>query len=214
MSKFQSTVFVVDDDTSFLTSVERLLRAIGYMVETFTSAAEFLAQRTDQTPGCVVSDLRMPDMDGMALQEALAKTDNPLPIVFLSGEGDIPTSVKAIRSGAEDFLTKTAPKEELLAAIERALARDRRERQSRIRNSDLMERFGRLSPRENQVLGHVLRGQLNKQIAWDLGIDERSVKRHRSNLMNKLDLHSVAELAQCAVEAGITVELLLPDDSF
>jgi len=196
-------VFVVDDDPSYLTSVERQLRAAGYTVMCFTSAREFLAQRPPQARGCVVSDLRMPGMDGIALQEALAHSGNPLPTIFLTGHGDIPTSVEAMRNGAEDFLVKTAPGEVLRAAIERALERDAREDADRSRCSELRERFTSLTPRESQVLAHVLDGRLNKQIAADLGIDERSVKRHRTNLTRKLGVDSLAELVRLAVEAGI-----------
>ena len=143
----------------------------------------------------------MPGMDGMALQRALAGSDHPFPIVFLTGQGDIATTVLAMRHGAEDFLTKTAPKEALLAAIERALARDARERADRAHRRELQARFAKLTPREEEVLTHVLRGRLNKQIAADLGIDERSVKRHRTSLMAKLAVSTVAELAQLAAEA-------------
>ena len=196
MNRGTPTVFAVDDDASFLAGIERLLRAAGYAVACFTSATDFLAKRPLHPAGCIVADLQMPGMDGIALQEALAKSDNPLPVVFLTGQGDIPTSVKAMRRGAEDFLTKTAPKEELLAAIERALARDAREREMR-------SRFERLTPREREVMAHVMRGQLNKQIAAELGIDERSVKRHRTSLMGKVGVRSVAELVRLATDAGL-----------
>jgi FixJ family two-component response regulator len=195
MNAGTSTVFVVDDDASFLASMERLLRAMGYDAACFKSAADFLANWPHPAAGCIVTDLQMPGMDGIALQEAVAQSNNPLPVIFLTGQGDIRTGVKAMRRGAEDFLTKTAPKKELIAAIDRALARDAREREMR-------SRFERLTPREREVLAHVLRGQLNKQIAADLGIDERSVKRHRTSLMAKLEVHSVAELALLAAEAG------------
>lgn len=197
------TVFVVDDDAPFLAGLERMLRASGYVVRCFMSAADFLAGRSAASPGCVVADLQMPGMDGMSLQQALAQSDDPLPIVFLTGHGDIPTGVAAMRHGAEDFLTKTAPRDQLLAAIERALARDACERRNRARQRELRARFTALTPREREVLSHVLRGRLNKQIAADLGIDERSVKRHRTSLMAKLGVASVAALAQLAVEAGI-----------
>ena len=198
-----ATVFLVDDDESFLTSVARLFRASGMLVKPFPSAADFLAQRPPEAAGCVVADLQMPGMSGIELQEALAKSKNPLPIVFLTGQGDIPTSVKAMRHGAEDFLTKRAPKEELIAAVNRALERDARARKVRIRRRELSARFETLTPREREVLAHVLGGQLNKQIAAALGIDERSVKRHRTSLMHKLQVQSVAVLAQLAVEAGM-----------
>jgi len=204
MSANTSTVFVVDDDASFLASVVRLLRASGFLVNAFSSAADFLAQRPPDAPGCVVADLQMPGMTGIELQEALVQSENPLPILFLTGHGDIPTSVKAMRHGAEDFLTKRAPKEELLSAINRALARDVRDRDERTRRRTLRARFEKFTPREREVLAHVLRGQLNKQIAADLGIDERSVKRHRTSFMAKLQVQSVAELAQLAFEAGVS----------
>ena len=203
MDENMQTVYVVDDDASFLTTLTRWLRAFGYAVESFASAAEFLAQRKRSAAGCVVADLQMPGMDGMALQQALAQTDNPLPIVFLTGHGDISTSVQAMRHGAEDFLVKTASKEKLLAAIERALARDVVESRDRQRKSELLNRFAQLTPRENEVLAHVLRGRLNKQIAADLGIDERSVKRHRTSLMGKLRARSVVELTQLADDVNL-----------
>lgn len=202
MSAIAPIVFVVDDDLSHLTSMARLLHASGFSAQTFSSATDFLGQRPMDAPGCIVVDLQMPGMTGIELQEALAKSGNPLPIIFLSGHGDIPTSVKAMRHGAEDFLTKTAPKEELLAAIERALARDARDREARDSRRKLHLRFEKLTPREREVLMHVLRGRLNKQIGADLGIDERSVKRHRTSLMVKLQVRSVAQLAQLAVQAG------------
>ena len=196
------TIFLVDDDPSFLSSMARLCRASGFVVRAFSSAADFLAQRSPKAPGCVVADLQMPGMNGLELQEALARSDNPLPVVFLTGQGDIPSSVKAMRHGAEDFLTKRAPRQELLAAVERALARDAHDRQERTRRRELRARFDELTPREREVLNHVLRGQLNKQIAADLGVAERSVKRHRTSLMGKLEVQSVAQLAQLAAEVG------------
>ena len=204
MSDISTTVFVVDDDVSFLSSVARLLRASGFQVKTFSSAADFLAQLSPDARGCVVTDLQMPGMNGIELQKALADSDNPLPILFLTGQGDIPTSVKAMRHGAENFLTKRDPKEELLAAVQLALARDVQDQAEHVRQRELHSRFGQLTPREREVLTHVLRGQLNKQIAADLGIDERSVKRHRTSLMAKLQIQSVAELGQLAAEAGFS----------
>ena len=201
MSENTQTVFIVDDDASFLQAMARLLRATGFTVEAYTSATDFLQQRPIQAGGCVVADLQMPAMDGMALQQALDSSDNPLPIVFLTGHGDIPTSVRAMRSGAEDFLQKTASKDELLAAIERALSRDLGEHRLRQRKQELTQLFMKLTPRESEVLTHVLRGMLNKQIAADLGIDERSVKRHRSSIMAKLAVSSVVELTQLVDEA-------------
>lgn len=202
MNASPPTVFVVDDDPSVLKSVERLLRASGLQTLCFASAEQFLRDRPLNAPGCVVADLQMPGMTGIELQDALIRSEDPLPVVFLTGQGDIPTSVAAMRHGAEDFLTKHAPKEALIAAIRRALARDAAERQAREQQRQLRERFERLTPREHEVLTHVLRGRLNKQIADDLGIDERSVKRHRTSLSAKLQVSSVAELSRLAVEAG------------
>ena len=203
MSAKTSTVFVIDDDPSYLAGVARLLRASGFPVKAYSSATEFSAQLANDAAGCVVADLQMPGMNGLELQELLAKADNPLPIVFLTGQGDIPTSVAAMRHGAEDFLTKLASREELLAAVKRALERDVRERERRVHHRELRNRFDKLTPRDQEILMHILRGELNKQIAADLGISERSVKRHRASIMSKLQVQSVAELAQFAHEAGI-----------
>ena len=203
MSRTVKTVYIVDDDASFLKGIERLLRSSGYSTECFSSASEFLARRPPGATGCVLADLQMPGMDGMALQAALRQSDNPLPVVFLTGRGDIPTSVEAMREGAEDFLVKTAPKDTVIAAIERALTRDSRERQNRVHRLELQSRFDRLTPRERQVLSQVMLGRMNKHIAADMGVHERSVKRHRTNLMRKLGVNSVAELVQLAIEAGL-----------
>jgi FixJ family two-component response regulator len=197
------TVYVVDDNPSFLMSVSRLLRAAGHTVESFGTAQEFLARLTPALQGCVVADLQMPGMNGLELQEALRKTANPLPVIFMSGQGDIPSTVRAMRRGAEDFLTKLAPKEDLLEAIDRALARDTQERLDRRRREELFTRLDRLSERELEVLGHVVMGKLNKQIAGDLNINERTVKLHRTSITRKLEVQSVAELTRLTQEAGI-----------
>jgi len=167
------------------------------------SAAEFLAALKPDLDGCVITDLRMPGMDGMALQAALRKAGNALPIVFLTGHGDIPASVQAMRGGAEDFLTKHAPKEDLIAAVNRALARNEQGRTERARLQALRQPFELLTDREREVLRHVLQGKLNKQIADDLGIHERTVKLHRTHITRKLQVHSVAELAHLVQEAGV-----------
>jgi two-component system response regulator FixJ len=198
-----TTIYIVDDDASFLRSVSRLLRAVGYPVETFMSAQDFLDRLDSTMTGCVVSDLQMPELDGMELQAALSRTANPLPVIFLTGQGDIPTTVRAIQGGAVDFLMKIAPKEKLLDAIERALERDRRERETRVRQRDLRGQFSELSEREMEVLGHVVRGRMNKEIAADLDINLRTVKLHRTNITRKLKVQSVAELTRLADEAGL-----------
>ena len=201
-------VHVVDDDASFLTAVSRLLRANGFSVKTYSSAQNFLAQRDADAPGCVLADLQMPQMSGLDLQSALAQTPNPLPILFLTGHGDIPSSVQAMRDGAEDFLEKRAPKERLLEAVTRALARDSHEREARERQRELRVLFDTLTDREREVLAHVVQGRLNKQIAWDLGIHERTVKLHRTAITTKLQVQSVAELTHLTQEAGLFAELV------
>ena len=201
-------VHVVDDDTSFLTAISRLLRANGFSVKTYSSAHEFLAQRDADSPGCVLADLQMPEMNGLDLQSALTETSNPLPILFLTGHGDIPSSVRAMRGGAEDFLEKRAPKKKLLDAVTRALARGSRERELRARQRELRARFGTLTERELEVLSLVVQGKLNKQIAGDLGIHERTVKLHRTAITTKLKVQSVAELTRLTQEAGIFPESL------
>jgi FixJ family two-component response regulator len=197
------TVYIVDDDASFLKSVSRLLRAAGHAVQTFESAEKFLEQLAPGMSGCVLVDLQMPGLDGLELQSALTKSANPLPVVFLSAQGDIPMTVQAMRQGAEDFLTKLSRKEKLLDAVRRALARGAQERSERVRLQELRRRFDALTPRELEVLEHVVRGKMNKQIADDLKINERTVKLHRTNLTRALQVQSVAELTRLVAEAGL-----------
>lgn len=197
------TVFLLDDDASFLTATARLMRAAGYAVESFSSVAEFFDRMDASVHGCVLLDLQMPGMNGLEVQDAVLRSNNPMPIIFLTGQGDIPATVIAMRNGAEDFLTKRSSKEQLLGAVERALARDQRERRRRSHQEELRKRFGRLSLREREVLGHVLRGKLNKQIAAELALNERTIKLHRTNITLKLHVQSVAELASLAHEAGL-----------
>lgn len=197
------TVFVVDDDVSFLRAVSRLLRASGFRVVIHNSAAEFLAELRPDLTGCVITDLMMPGMDGMALQEALRQAGSTLPLVFLTGQGDIPTTVQAMRGGAVDFLTKRAPKEDLIAAVNRALVQNLQEQTRQARLLALRQPFELLTDREREVLRHVVQGKLNKQIAADLGIHERTVKLHRTNLTTKLQVHSVAELTRMVQAAGV-----------
>jgi len=199
----KNTIFVVDDDLSFLTAVSRLLRAAGFDVRTFPSAKDFLGALPPDAQGCVIADLKMPGLSGLDLQSVLNKGDNPMPVVFLTGHGDIPTSVEAMRHGAEDFLTKRASKEALLDAVKRALARDAQARAERERRRELRARFEALTPREREVLAHVLQGKLNKQTAFDLGITDRTVKIHRRSLMEKLRVQSVTELTRVVQEAGL-----------
>jgi FixJ family two-component response regulator len=204
------TVYLVDDDASFLRAAARVLTASGFTVSTHSSVKGFLADWNPDTPGCIVSDLRMPEMGGLDLQRALAKTATPMPILFLTGQGDIVTTVQAMRGGAEDFLEKRAPLEHLLDAVQRALLRDVHERSARARHAALRAAFAALTVREREVLEQVVRGRLNKQIAADLGIHERTVKLHRMAMMTKLGAHSVAELTRLTQAAGLLEPLTPP----
>lgn len=196
-------VHLVDDDRAFRVAAARLLRARGFAVQDFAGAAELLTAISAETRGCVVADLRMPGMNGLELQDALARAGSNLPIVFLTGAGDIASTVRAMRSGAEDFLEKRCPEAQLAAAVQRALERDVRACAERDRRQTLRARFDALSPREREVLLHVVRGRMNKQIAADLGVHERTVKLHRTAITTKLAVHSSAELARLAQAAGV-----------
>jgi FixJ family two-component response regulator len=198
-----ATVYVVDDDSSFLTAVSRLLRAGGYTVQTFTTVADLLKRLTPDTAGCVVTDLRMPGQSGLNLQALLVAQNSPLPLIFLSGHGDIPTSVRAMRHGAVDFLSKPVKKQILFEAIERAFSLEAEQRRRRTHARALHARFDTLSAREREVLAHIISGKLNKQIAFDVGITERTIKAHRASIMDKLNVQSVAELVRFAQELGI-----------
>jgi RNA polymerase sigma factor (sigma-70 family) len=197
-------VYIVDDNASFLAATSRLVRASGFAVHPFASPSEFLARRDVDAAGCVVADLQMPGLNGLDLQTALGRTRNPVPVLFLTGHDDIPTSVRAMREGAEDVLTKTASKAALVPAIRRALARNAREREERARRRELCAQFEKLTEREREVLEHVVRGSLNKQIAADLGIVEQTVKVHRARVMQKMRVQSVAELVRLTERRGIS----------
>jgi FixJ family two-component response regulator len=203
MSEAAPVVRIVDDDLSFLNALSRLLRAAGFCVHAFPSAERLLEELHPEIPGCVLADLRMPGVNGLELQDVLARYGGSLPIVFLSGHGTISAAVRAMRAGAEDFLTKTTPREELLGAVQRALDRDAVARQFRAHQDELQARLATLTPREREVLLHVVSGKPNKQIAGDLGIHERTVKLHRTGITSKLGVHSVAELTRMSHEAGL-----------
>lgn len=196
-------VYIVDDDAACGIAVRRLLRAAGIEAQAFDSGAALLADLPAGAHGCVVADLRMPGIDGLGLQEALASSGNPLPVVFLSGHADIPSTVRAMRQGAVDFLEKSAPGEALIAAVKRALARDAAAQAERRRTGELRARFVTLTPREREVLSCVVRGLMNKQIAAELGIHERTVKMHRTAITTKVGAHSTATLAVLTREAGL-----------
>jgi FixJ family two-component response regulator len=199
-------VHLVDDDESMLRALARLLEAAGYEVRSFASAETFLSREDSSERGCVVADLRMQGLDGLQLQSRLAESGNPLPVIFLTAHGDIPASVHAMRAGAEDFLTKPVRPEDLLSAVERALARDFAAADRRKKLDELRLRYRSLTPREREVLGHVLAGKINKQIAAELGLAERTIKAHRASIMAKMRVQSPAELGRIASEAGIREE--------
>lgn len=191
-------VHVVDDDESFRTAVARLLKIAGYEVRTYASAGAFLLARPGQTPGCVVLDIRLPGPSGLEIQDAFVKQGESLPIIFLTGHGDIPLSVRAMRMGAVDFLTKPVKSETLLGAVQMALARDAETRTAREQSRHWRKLFETLTPREREVFEHVVAGKLNKQTAAELGTTERTVKAHRAQVMDKMCVNSLAELVQLA----------------
>ena len=202
-----AVVHIVDDDESFRTATQRLLRVAGYAVETYESA-ERLLQRLpeDAGPSCILLDIRIPGLSGPDLQDRLAALGSHLPIVFLTGHADIPTTVKVMKAGADDLLTKPVTKDELIAAIERALARSRAEREKNEQLRSLQKRVDSLTPRERQVFERVARGKMNKEIGRELGATERTIKAHRSNIMDKLHIATVAELVLIAERLGILAE--------
>ena len=196
-------IHVVDDDASFRTAVMRLLRAAKYEVRGYASASEFLDSDPCAEPGCILLDLRMPGVSGLDLQRSLARMEERLPIIFLTGQGDIPASVSAMKAGAVDFLTKPVRREALLTAVQNALGVDAKGRAARANLRELQNRYANLTLREREVLAHVVSGKLNKQIAFDLGTAERTIKAHRASIMDKLGVQSVAELVRLAQELGI-----------
>jgi RNA polymerase sigma factor (sigma-70 family) len=191
-------IHVVDDDESLRTAVMRLLRAAGYEVRAYPSAGDFLLARPADTPGCVVLDVEMPGPSGLDLQEAFGKQGVALPLIFLTGHGDISMSVRAMKAGAVDFLTKPVQRQALLEAVQNALARDAERRTARERDDALRARFATLTPRERAVFTLVAAGKANKQVAAELGISERTVKAHRAQVVEKMQVTSLAELVHVA----------------
>ncbi len=196
-------VFVIDDDDSVRRSLERLLRSVNLDVRTFGSAREFVDLALPDRPACVVLDLRLPGPSGLELQESLIRAGRHLPIIFISGYADVPSSVRAIKAGAIDFLQKPFSDQSLLDIIHRALDRDREERRQRAELAVIRRRFDTLTSRERDVLSLVVLGRLNKQIAGDLGISEKTVKFHRGRVMEKTQVGSVAELVRQADRLGL-----------
>jgi FixJ family two-component response regulator len=203
MSDVKEIVFVVDDDTSVLKGLRRLLAAAGLEVAGFESAQQFLERFDASASGCLVLDLAMPGLNGMELQQELAARGSTLPIVFLTGHGDVPTSVQAMKRGAADFLTKPVDEKDLLAAIRSAFEKGRALRKAQAGTAEIERRLATLTPREREVLGHIVAGKRNKQVAGELGTVEKTVKVHRARVMEKMQARSLAELVRLAERAGV-----------
>ncbi|MFZ2061126.1 MAG: response regulator transcription factor [Candidatus Binatus sp.] len=203
MKQPDSVVFVVDDDSSVREAIKSLIGSVGLRVETFETAQEFLRSTRPDAPGCVVLDVRLPGLSGLDLQRELAAHGINLPVIFITGHGDIPMSVRAMKAGALEFLTKPFRDQDLLDAIQQALERDRGARQHRAENAELRERFDSLTSREREVMGLVVSGLLNKQIAGELGTSEVTIKIHRSQVMKKMGAGSLAELVRMTEKLGI-----------
>jgi FixJ family two-component response regulator len=196
-------VMVVDDDPSFLRSTERLIRTAGFNVQTFRSTEEFLRGALPDAPLCLVLDVRLPGWSGLDLQRQLAHVDLHVPIIFMTGHGDIPMSVQAMKAGAVEFLTKPFHKRDLLAAIEVAIERARVSRKEQAKLAELHNRYQSLTPRQREVMTHVVAGLPNKRIASELGTTERTIKFHRGHIMQKMLAASVAELVREAAALGL-----------
>ncbi len=197
------TVYLVDDDAGVLKALTRLLRAKGYDVQSFKSASEFLERHDPAVPGCAVFDVSMPALDGLTLQQVFKASGDERPVIFLTGKGDIPQSVRAMKAGAIDFLTKPVNGDDLLNAIHRAEKQDAVDRQARAELAAIEAKIATLTAREREVLSHVVAGRLNKQIAGDLGTVEKTIKVHRGRMMEKLGVHTVADLVRLAERAGV-----------
>jgi len=204
MTTAAPVVFVVDDDSSVRESLRRLISSVGFGVEVFPSAQGFLRARRPDAPGCLVLDVRLPGLSGLDLQQELAETDAALPIIFLTGHGDIPMSVRAMKAGAVEFLTKPFREQDLLDAIRNAIERDRTIRAERRERTELRGRYASLTPRERDVLVRIVAGLLNKQIAGELGTSEATVKEQRAHVMTKMQAGSLADLVRFASRLGIT----------
>ncbi len=202
MTSDAATVFIVDDDQSVRTALARLMRSAALHAETFASAKEFLERKHPDGPGCMVLDLSMPGSTGLELQQDMAAADIDLPIIFLTGHGNVPSSVKALKSGAVDFLEKPVDDDRLLSAIKDAVEQNVRTRRDRARLSEIQERVARLTRRESQVFRLVVQGKLNKLVAAELGMSEKTVKVHRARVMQKMEADSLAELVRLAERAG------------
>jgi len=203
MMDAEALVFVVDDDAPMRESLQNLLRSVGLRVEAFASAQEFLRSTRPDVPGCLVLDVRLPGLSGLDLQQRLAEVDMDIPIIFITGHGDIPMTVQAMKAGAVEFLPKPFRDQDLLDAIQQALDRDRHAREQRAQREALRSRYRTLTPRERDVMARVVAGLLNKQVAGELGTSEAAVKVHRQHVMAKMRAGSLAALVRMADRLGI-----------
>jgi FixJ family two-component response regulator len=203
MPEPEAIVFVVDDDPSVREALQRLVRSAGLRVEAFASAEEFLNRRREAVPSCLLLDVRLPDLSGLDLQRRMVDANHEIPVVFITGHGDIPTTVRAMKAGAVEFLTKPLVEGDVLESIRQAIARDRATREHQAGTADLRDRHASLTPREEEVLGWVVSGLLNKQIASELGISEETVKVHRGSVMRKMGADSLADLVRMSERLGI-----------
>jgi len=204
MKKADQLVFVIDDDPSMRTAIRELIEAVGLSCQTFESGQEFLTTKLPDVPSCLVLDVRLPGLSGLNLQRELTERDIQIPIIFITGHGDIPMSVQAMKAGAVEFLTKPFRDQDLLDAIDQATERDRSARRQRTEMGELGERFETLTPRERDVMQLVVDGLLNKQIAAELSVSEKTVNVHRSQVMQKMQADSLAELVRMAEKLRLT----------
>jgi len=207
MTDSKPTVSIIDDDPSALKALTRLLRSFGLNVMTFATPQEFLEHYDKNAPGCLVLDIVMPHINGLELHQTLAAQGNQLPVIFLTANGDIPMSVRAIKQGAVDFLTKPVNDDDLIKAINEAIEKDQLTRQANAKMVELQQRLAILTPREREVLSHVVFGKRNRQIAAELGTAEKTIKVHRAHVMTKLKVQSLAELVKLAERLGVTSSL-------
>jgi len=203
MNDTHSTVFVVDDDPSVREGLLDLIGSVGMKAKSFASAQEFLLHKRPDAPACLVLDVRLPGLSGLDLQRQLSQSGQPIPVIFVTGHGDIPMSVRAMKDGAVEFLTKPFRDQDLLDAIHQALKTDRAAREQRAKAADVRSRYDSLTPREREVMQLVIAGKLNKQIASDLGTSEVTVKMHRGQVMHKMKAESVVELLRMAEAMGL-----------
>ena len=204
MTESEAIVYVIDDDAQTREALKNLMRSVGLHVEVFASAQDFLRSKRPDIPGCLVLDVRLRGLSGLDLQKRMTEAKIEVPIIFITGYGDIPMTVQAMKAGAVEFLTKPFRNQELLDAIQQALERDRTTRDQRAKNEELHTRYDSLTPREREVMTLVVAGLLNKQIAGELGTSETTVKNHRHQIMEKMGADSVAELVKMAYNLGIT----------